>query len=211
LIAQGKTILRYQTFIADEYVWDPPLCLNTPPILTITNWRFGGNNRTFTPVSADSKTVQQLVIDWDTASLRATKYVGPTNLYFALSPLGPYLLHSTKTAPSTGIYAEAYGPITNQALIHMHLEAANPYCPLVDPIFYDITGSVYPDETYLLSGTFQQVPNHEFYLRDGNDSSWTTIYQANIAFIIGFGCLTPLVVDCKRTDTWKSGTVYVYN
>lgn len=194
------SILRYNTFISDDYVAAPkyPSC-NVGTLNDPNTYFFNGNNRDYNPTSASSKTMQSVTINWNSFSTSGSVRVGPSHVY--VFTLFGYQYLMTMQAPSTGIYYERYGPVTGTALIHMHGEATNPWCPLAKPIKYDLSGGLERSGSYSFSGTLTRVPNHEFYLTDSTRSSWSTIFRADIDPAQNFNCLNP-IVTCNTSGVW---------
>ncbi len=200
------TNLRYQTFIPDSSVIAPStLCLGVPPVSSpYSVWLFDGNNRGFLPNTSNNKTLVSVNVDWQANFVTGSTQVGKTTLR-GIAPFYEtvYVAQADKNLMSWA----AYGPVTNTITVNMHTEAANPFCPGIRPIYANVTGFVNIDGGYSFSGTFRQVPNHEFYVKSSLDSSWRTIFRADNS---GFGCLTPIVDFCNVAGNWTPGTSVWY-
>lgn len=196
------TSLRYQTFIPEASVIAPStLCLAVPPARSpYSVWLFDGDNRGFMPYTAKNKTAVIVNVDWQAGQVSGTTRVGKTTLR-GIMPF--YETVFEDQADSKLMSWSAYGPVTNNSILNLHTEASNPFCPGVRPIYANITGSVNVQGGYSFSGTFRQVPNHEFYVKSSLDSSWRTIFRADNA---GFTCLTPVVDWCNISGNWTPST-----
>jgi hypothetical protein len=205
----STTTLRYQTFIADEFVPDPPVGCIPPNVFAWPKFYYSGNNRSFGPGNTANKTLLQVDIDWASESMSYTRYVQSTRLYGSVLN-GPKVFVASLTADVADIYAALYEPIaSSRAHVHLHQDIHNPFCASLG-IYFDISGYVYRSGNYYLHGDFRQVPNHEFYTRDSLNAGWQVIYRADINSNFGFLCLTP-GFSCIQSDSWNQNSWLWYH
>jgi len=176
--AAAKTYLRYQTFIPKKYLEAPPIeC--TPD--GSQAFLFEGDNRGFDPTSNDYKTRFQVTVDWlNQGNLSLSRSVGATRRYKDDGKGSPILSTlETKTASSNGMVFTSYS--NSSTLVHYKLDHAvtNPMCSGVftDSIWYETDVWIARSGAYTITKKFRLAPNHELYIKDSDQSDWTTLMQ----------------------------------
>jgi hypothetical protein len=182
-----STVLRYQTFIPDDYVYGFPPCASG--VLTY----FSGDNRSFNPVSGFYKTRFDVSIDWqNSGAISTSRSVKPSKLYLLLG--GSYIYQETKTATTASMKYRTFSRDTNQSYFEFWQNVVNPFCPdlLNAGITFSYKVQVYKSGAYWMDGDSVAVPNHEVYIKDSDMLSWKTIFRHSH---VDFTCLSGYVVD----------------
>ncbi len=198
------TRFRYQTFISEAYVPVPTdiFCPGAPDKAGYGSY-FTGDNRGFSAGSTQNKTALDFKFDWLNLTVNSvSKYVGPTRVVYFNAVTGALLSGPSATASTSGMSVTLVGsPSATKMTARLKHDIGNPLC-ISKGIFYDLTISAMRTGSYTVSGQVQKVPNHEFYVRDSNSSTWTTIYRYEN---VGFHCLIPLTY-CEDPVT-KTGAI----
>jgi hypothetical protein len=174
----AKTYLRYQTFIPDYYLGAPDGAC-TPDS---KKYLFAGDGRNFDPNSSAFRTRFQVTVDWSTnGAISYSRTVGTTKRYQIANNGLPILSSETSaTASNEGMTLTARS--TSSTLTHYLLNhsVTNPMCNTIvtNPIWYDADVWIARSGAYTVTVNYNRVPNHELYLKDSDESNWTTLLQA---------------------------------
>jgi hypothetical protein len=87
---------------------------------------------------------------------------------------------TSATASNEGMTLTARS--TSSTLTHYLLNhsVTNPMCNTIvtNPIWYDADVWIARSGAYTVTVNYNRVPNHELYLKDSDESNWTTLLQA---------------------------------
>ncbi len=214
-ILPDYTNVRYATFIQAPFVEVPLLGCGVPdPKPFFIGWKFfGGNGRFFSPSlsPSESKTYQNLKIDWLSRAVTYSEKIGTTKVYFAdISDPTAYLEYGSRTASGSTLTYTVNATSSSSISFSLKSDVSNPYC-MSRGIYYSMRGSVTRSGTYNMSGEFRRVPNHEFYVKDNDEASWRTIFRSYInSDEGGFDCFSPLSSDCILASNWTPGQSPTY-
>lgn len=192
----ANTTIRYQTFIPENFLHVP---LAGCSYSGDTQY-FKGDNRGFsTSQTASYRTRFDVTANWNTATLGWSRLVGTTNVY--TNSNNSYVPLDSATAPNTSMQVTATSTTSSRAVFKMAQDVKNPFCAS-NGIFFNFNVAINRSGTYSMSGTRLQVPNHEIYIKDSDQSTWTYVFQAPYLFFDQ--CLTPIVstvVGCLQDKT----------
>lgn len=182
----SSTTFRFTTFIRDQYVPAPDFaCTN----LSGAVYEFNGNNRGFNPIATSYKTRVSVTVDWtNSGNVSSQKAVQPTSLYL-LHADGTRSFVSTGTASTSGINVNVLSESTTLSAFHINHQVANPLCSaaLTGGIYYDVKTYVARSGAVTMIGESLDFPDHEYYVKDSDQSHWTTVYTSRATNI---ACLT---------------------
>jgi hypothetical protein len=175
----AKTYLRYQTFIPDNYLGAPDRGCTPDDGL---DYLFAGDGRGFDPNSSSFKTRFQVTVDWtESGALTYSTTVGPTKRY-KMANNGLPILSSEKTATATNEGMVLTQKSTSSTLTHYTLDhsVTNPMCSSIVtfPIWYDTDVWIARSGAYTVTNEYRRAPNHELYLKDSDEMSWTALLQS---------------------------------
>jgi hypothetical protein len=190
--AASSTLLRYQTFIPEQYVSAPSVgCSYSGDY----DYYFAGDNRSFTPGSSKFRTRMDVKVDWATGQTPLlTKTVGTTHVYQLYN--GVYSLKDQQTAPSSSMQILNASVSSSTATFEMKQDVVNPFCT-ANGIYFDFAVRINRSGGYSLTGSRLIIPDHEIYIMDSDASTWTSILQADHYWF--FACLTPVLsVTCTQ-------------
>jgi hypothetical protein len=203
----SATVLRYQTFIPFDSAPVPTagcsmsLYYAVPTVIP----RYLGNLRDFQMPSSNNKTALQLNVDWVNKTVpQPNVSIGETVGYVVSLINNAKTVVYRDTAQPNNVYSTNGTFYSNSVYVHIHHDVANPDCLLALGIYYDISGQVYRTGGYSLTGTFRNVPNHEFAYKDSINPIWKNIYKVSISSPQSFLCFTPgsLASSCMTSDGW---------
>lgn len=196
----ASTTLRYQTFIPENFVHVP---LAGCTYSGDTQY-FKGDNRSFsTAEGAAYRTRFDVIANWNSASLGWSRLVGTSKVYTNFN--NSYIPLDSATAPNTSMQVTTTSTTSLKMVFNMVQDVKNPFC-VSNGIFFNFNVTINRSGTYSMSGTRLQVPNHEIYIKDSDQSTWTYIYQA--PYLYFDQCLTPgvsTIVGCLQ-DKSLSGS-----
>ncbi|MBT2571376.1 DUF3238 domain-containing protein [Planococcus sp. ISL-110] len=156
---------RYQTFL-------PDLVLKNPNLLSPFSY-FQGDGRAFDPESLHYRTQVNFTVDLkeEESSFDYDKDVGPTIGYNWRKKFS-----KADVASAEGIELEKLEETGHKVSITLKHSVGNPITtsPNID---YDVSADFYRDGTYDILGIHDQAPNHEVYLKFGDDGEWMDIHQ----------------------------------
>jgi hypothetical protein len=175
----AKTYLRYQTFIPDNYLGAPDRGC-TPD--DGQDYLFAGDGRGFDPNSSSFKTRFQVTVDWtESGALTYSRTVGPTKRY-KMANNGLPILSSENTATATNEGMVLTQKSTSSTLTHYTLDhsVTNPMCSsaVTFPIWYATDVWIARSGAYTVTNEYRRAPNHELYLKDSDEVSWTALLQS---------------------------------
>ncbi|MEY4390934.1 MAG: hypothetical protein RLZZ400_677, partial [Actinomycetota bacterium] len=192
------SILRYQTFIPSISA-DAPFPACAPDL---ADYRFLGDNRSWGPGSSSYRTRFDARVNWiDAGSIIKTVSVGTTVRQKQVS--GTWVFDAAKTATTSSMQLTITGAQNSQYVnFRIQQDVVNPLCnaAVTGGIYFDFQVSMYRSGAYLLAGTALRVPNHEIYVKDQDNLSWTILARRELT---GFECLVPIVggtSPCLNTD-----------
>lgn len=176
--AAAKTYLRYQTFIPDAYLGAPALGC-TPGG---SEFVFEGNGRSFNPDSSSFKTRFQVTIDWTkNGELTYSRTVKPTKRYL-IGPNGQPRMDTEQTEIATNENMIFEEKSKSSTLTHFKLDhsVTNPMCNefFTFPIWYKTDVWVARSGGYTITNEYRRAPNHELYMKDSDENTWTPLLQA---------------------------------
>lgn len=191
----ASTTFKYMTFIREAYVPTPEV-LFTKPCDSINavhsgrlNRYFKGDNRGFSVNSSKFRTKINVTVDWSLGGrVSASKAVGATERYVKLTD-GSYEFDGEATASGDAMKVTPGSTSSTLTKFNLHQDEKNPLCDIApNGIYSDYTVSVARSGAYTVTGKAMRVPNHEFYVKDSDQVSWTKIFARTGS---DFGCLTP--------------------
>jgi hypothetical protein len=174
----AKTYLRYQTFIPDYYVGAPYLAC----VPDGRSYLFAGDGRNFDPASSAFRTRFQVTVDWTSnGEITYSRTVGATKRYLIANNGLPIMSsETTATASNEGMVLTEKS--TSSTLTHYNLNhsVGNPMCnaSVTYPIWYDADVWIARSGAYTVTSDYRRAPNHELYLKDSDETSWTMLLQA---------------------------------
>lgn len=191
----ASTTFKYMTFIREAYVPTPEVLFTKPCDETNAVYRgrlnryFKGDNRSFNVNSSKFRTKINVTVDWSLGGrVSSSKAVGPTERYVKMTD-GTYEFDGEATASGDTISVSTLSRSSTLTKFKIQQDESNPLCrPQPNGIFSDYTVSVARSGAYTVTGSALRVPNHEFYLKDSDQTSWTNIFARTGS---DFGCLTP--------------------
>jgi hypothetical protein len=189
----ASTTFKYMTFIREAYVSAPPVgCtfVNTVHLDDLLSPRyFKGDNRGFNVNSSKFRTKFNVTVDWSLGGrVSSSSAVSLTERYVKLSD-GTYEFDGKATASGDTMAVTTLSKSSTFTKFNIHQDESNPLCrPQPNGIFSDYTVSVARSGAHTVTGSALRVPNHEFYLKDSDQTSWTKIFARTGS---DFGCLTP--------------------
>lgn len=171
----ASTTFRYSTFIRDAYVYAPDVACIAP---SGSVYEYNGNNRGFSSTATTYKTRFGITIDWANAgNVTSTKAVQPTKLY-RYEADGTRTLISTATASTLGMGITVISESATLSTFRLIHDVRNPFCnSLAGGIYYDVKVSAARSGNFSASGVVLKFPDHEFYVKDSDQTTWTTIFQ----------------------------------
>jgi len=189
------SILRYQTFIPDAYV-DAPALVCTPDL---SRYRFVGDNRNWGPGATSFRTRFDVRVNWlDSGSMLATTSVGKT--VREKQEGTSWVYNASDTASNASMILLVTGPQTSQYVqFTIAQDEKNPLCNqlLTLGISFNFKVSIWRNGSYELDGTAVKVPNHEIYIKDQDNPSWSIL--ARRAYL-SFDCLSPIsALPCQNS------------
>lgn len=156
---------RYQTFL-------PELVLKNPNLLSPFPY-FQGDGREFDAESLHYRTRVNFTVDLkeEESSFSYDKDVGPTIGYNWRKKF-----NKADVASAEGIELEKIEETGHKVSITLKHSVGNPITtsPNID---YEVSAAFYRDGTYDIIGIHDQSPNHEAYLKYGDDGEWMEIHQ----------------------------------
>ena len=179
----SSTSFKYMTFIRENWIAEPPVACTT---LDGSNF-FKGDGRTFNVNSSAFRTRLLVTVDWvNSGNVSFSRAVGQTQAHRLVG--GTYNLVSSATAPTTSMNVATVSKSSSISKFQMRQDVVNPLCnPLVTAgIYFDYTVNVARTGSYTVTGTALRVPNHEFYIKDSDQTVWTKIFARTGS---DFGCL----------------------
>lgn len=196
--AAAKTYLRYQTFIPDAYLGAPASGC-TPGG---SEFIFEGNGRSFNPDSSSFKTRFQVTVDWtNNGELTYSRTVKPTKRYL-IGPNGQPRIETEETAMATNGNMIFEEKSTSSTLAHFKLDhsVTNPMCNefFTFPIWYKTDVWIARSGAYTVTNEYRRAPNHELYLKDSDENTWTPLLQA---YTYSMECFN----KTSLTQLWCSG------
>lgn len=167
---------RYQTFL-------PELILKNPNLLSPFPY-FQGDGREFDPESPHYRTQVNFAVDLkdEESAFSYDKDVGPTIGYNWRKKFS-----KADVASAEGIDLEKLEETGHKVSITLKHAVGNPLTTSPD-IDYNVSAAFYRDGTYDIIGIHDQSPNHEVYLKFGNDGEWMDIHQTEsegLSFMAG--------------------------
>ena len=192
----AKTYLRYQTFIPDEYLGAPASGC-TPGGSEFT---FEGNGRSFNPDSSSFKTRFQVTVDWtNNGALTYSRTVKPTKRYL-IGPNGQPKMETEETAVATNGNMIFEARSTSSTLTHFKLDhsVTNPMCNdwFTFPIWYKTDAWIARSGAYTVTNEYRRAPNHELYLKDSDENTWTALLQSYTYSMECFNKISPTQLWC---------------
>ncbi len=182
----GSTTFRFTTFIRDLWVPAPDFaCTQVGGRI----YEFTGNDRGFAPESTSFKTRFSVTIDWTSnGNISGQKGTQPTSL-FLLHADGTRAFVDKKTAPTTGMNLEVVTESTTLSAFRIHHSVVNPLCSevLTGGIYYDVKTYAARSGKVTMVGEALRFPDHEYYVKDNDQSTWTSIFKS---FGTSIFCLT---------------------
>ena len=167
---------RYHTFL-------PDLILKNPNLLSPFPY-FQGDGRDFDPDSLHYRTQVNFTVDLkeEESSFTYDKDVGPTIGYNWRKKFS-----KADVASAEGIELEKIEETGHKVSITLKHSVGNPITtsPNID---YEVSAAFYRDGTYDIIGIHDQSPNHEVYLKDGDDGEWMGIHlteSEGLAYMAG--------------------------
>lgn len=165
-IEQPSWKLRYQTFLSDEILPNPsPMSLNR---------FFKGDGRSFDPDSKHYRTRVDLDIRFsdEGASVDLTKDVGTSIAYDWRKKF-----RKADVASSEGIELKEIKEDDHKIAIDLKHSVGNPLVasPNID---YQIAANFYKVGVYDIIGIHDQAPNHEVYMKTGQNTDWSQIHES---------------------------------
>jgi hypothetical protein len=196
------TRFRYQTYIADRLVAVPSFGCWVPWVPGAESY-FKGNSRSWAAGSTNNKTAFDFRVNWLTGKItNVSRYVEKTQIVNVFPLTNSEYLGESETASSSSMAVSfTNSQSVNQKTFQMRQDVSNPFCASLG-IYYDLIVSVKRSGSYTVFGEIRKVPNHEFYIRDSNSVSWTTVYRYSN---VGFYCLTPGAICIDVID--KTGVI----
>lgn len=207
----ASTTFKYMTFIRESYVPTPEILFTKPcdAINAVHNGRlnryFKGDNRGFNVNSSKFRTKINVTVDWSLGGrVSPSNAVGPTQRYVKLTD-GSYQFDGEATASGDTMNVSTLSRSSTLTKFNIRQDESNPLClPQPNGIFSDYTVSVARSGAHTVTGSALRVPNHEFYVKDSDQLSWTKIFARTGS---DFGCLTPYSdTDICRNPTPYSGS-----
>lgn len=157
---------RYNTFLPDSL-------LKNPNLLSPFHY-FKGDDRAFDPDSLEYRTHVNFTVSFNDneSPLSWDKQVGPTIGYNWLKKFSKSDVASAEKIELT----KTVEPDQKISVALTHC-VGNPLTtsPNID---YNLSADFYRDGTYTIMGMHDQSPNHEVYLKYGEDHQWTEIHQS---------------------------------
>ncbi|TWT04410.1 DUF3238 domain-containing protein [Planococcus sp. CPCC 101016] len=167
---------RYNTFL-------PELILKNPNLLSPFPY-FQGDGREFDPDSLHYRTQVNFTVDLkeEESSFSYDKDVGPTIGYNWRKKFS-----KADVASAEGIELEKFEETGHKVTITLKHAVGNPITTSPD-IDYHVSAAFYRDGTYDIVGIHDQSPNHEVYLKFGDDGKWMEVHQTEsegLAYMAG--------------------------
>ncbi|WP_296646773.1 hypothetical protein [Rhodoluna sp.] len=195
------SILRYMTFIPEAYVAAPgPVC--TGGDLTKT-YRFAGDDRSFGPGNTSFRTKFDVKIDWlNQGAVTKTVSVGETIRQVRFSD-GSWSSGVKRTALDSTMRLNLDG-VQRSDFVSFNIEqdVTNPFCSvLTNGIYFNYDVTVSRSGAYSFKGSAIKVPNHEVYIKDQDNPSWSIIARRSYPT---FDCLNQLLFtanSCMYTNS----------
>lgn len=175
------TTFRYQTFIAAAFVDAPPVVCGMA-----TDAQFKGDSRGWNVSSPNFRTRYDVQIDWrENGMVKATPSVGETQFWGTVD--GRFQLIRSKTQYPEYFQTDVSYRSSSAVSFHVYHNVKNPLCDsrVTNGIYYEVDVRVWRGSGYSASGVMRKAPSHEFYVKDSDESSWTTVWRRGYE---GFNC-----------------------
>ena len=163
--AELKWHLRYLTFLPDNILKNPNL--------TSPNPYFQGDNRSFDPEAKQYRSLSNCIVN----------LTAPQSTFDFDKDIGTSIAYNWRqkfrkadVASSEGISAKIIEDTDQKTEFRLYHSVGNPLTtsPNID---YEVSATFYRNGVYNLIGVHDQSPNHEIYLKLGDQGSWQTLHQ----------------------------------
>lgn len=186
-----STTLRYQTFIPEAYVPAPPAGCSYYG----SPYYYKGDSRSFsTSTAATYRTKFDVTVSWTTPAISSSRIVGQTKVFKYAN--GTYTQVDFATASSSSMVLTTQSVSSTKAVFKTSQDVHNPFCIFSNGIYFDLNVTINRSGTYSISGLRLKVPNHEIYIKDSDQSTWTGMLQA--PYLYFEECLTPITSTAKN-------------
>lgn len=200
-VLPSSTTFKYLTFINAPFVSVPLTgCNVTNPA---DKW-FAGDDRGFDPTTQSFRTKLVVRVDWTTGgSITYNRLVHATKVYKKSSD-GTMAFVESDSASISGMTVSKKSETNTLAQFRIKHDVGNPYCPILNSIYYDYEVFVARSGAYTITGFNYDVPSHEAYLIDDDQAYWEYVYRS---FGNDFStCLVYLLRESCKQDVLQKGT-----
>lgn len=160
-------MLRYTTFLTNKWLKNPNF---------LSKYRyFAGDNRGFDPEAASYRTRADVTIRFaeDGLDVNLSSDIGTTKAYGWSKKF-----KEEGRASSDGIQMEETDRSDEKVSFRLSHAVGNPLMVTAPPVDYEVCASFYKRGHYDMTGTHDQSPHHEVYVRREGSDNWIPIHQA---------------------------------
>jgi hypothetical protein len=174
----------YRTFIASATAPSGfPVCSPAGD----SQYRFVGDNRSYSPTAGTHRTRVAVTFNWTTASTSVARSAGNTHRQQFIS--GAWTTTETRSSSTSGLTTTVFRMNSSNALVNITVDARNPFCNSAAlPIYGTMALEVTRAGNYSINGGSRRtVPHHEAYIKKSTSASWTPVFRLPVS---SFSCLS---------------------
>ena len=152
-----------------------------------SQYRFVGDNRSYSSTAGTHRTRVAVTFNWTTASTSVARSVGNTHRQRFIS--GAWTTTETRNAGTSGITTSVFRMNSSSALVNITVDVRNPFCNAAAlPIYGTMALEVTRAGNYSINGGSRRtVPHHEAYIKKSTSASWTPVFRLPVS---DFSCLS---------------------